>query len=138
VFQAGKSGVGYLLSADHLGGVGGQRFQARICAGAYGGTAVDGTTIYVPCRDGLVAVQVVDGRFSVAWRGPATPAGTPVVSGGVVWSMSAKGDVLGLDAATGRTRYQTQAPAAGSFPALMAAGGQLLLPGETSVVSYRY
>jgi hypothetical protein len=52
--------------------------------------------------------------------------------------MSVNGDVLGLDAATGRTRFQAQAPAAGSFPALMAAGGQLLLPSGSTVVAYRY
>jgi outer membrane protein assembly factor BamB len=139
VFQAGKRGVGYLLSADHLGGVGGQRFQAQVCSrGAYGGTAVDGSTVYVPCRNGLVAVTVADGRFSVAWRGPATPAGTPVVSGGVVWLMSLNGEVLGLDPATGRTRFHSQENAAGSFPALTAAGGQLFVPSGAAVVAYRY
>jgi hypothetical protein len=36
VFAAGKSGLGYLLRADHLGGVGGQLAERPVCA-AFGG-----------------------------------------------------------------------------------------------------
>jgi putative pyrroloquinoline-quinone binding quinoprotein len=41
VFAAGKSGLGYLLRADHLGGVGGQLAERPVCA-AFGGAAAVG------------------------------------------------------------------------------------------------
>jgi outer membrane protein assembly factor BamB len=139
VFQVGKSGVGYLLAADHLGGVGGQLFQGPVCkGGAYGGTAVSGTTIYAPCRDGLVALNVSGGRFSVIWRGPSGGAGTPVVAGGVVWSMGLDGQVLGLDPASGHARFHTQVPSRRSLPCLTASGGQLFVPSDDAVVAYRF
>src|ERR1700736_4687397 len=34
LFQAGKEGTGYLLRADHLGGINGQAFKAAVCEGA--------------------------------------------------------------------------------------------------------
>ncbi len=136
VFQAGKQGVGYLLDGDHLGGVGGQRSQGPVCRGAYGGTAVSGTTVFVPCRDGLVAVSVGGGKISLAWRGPADPAGTPVLSGGLVWELSTDGTLLGLDPATGAVRYRDRAATTTHFPALAAVGGQLFVPAGTQVVAY--
>jgi hypothetical protein len=48
VFAAGKSGLGYLLRADHLGGVGGQLVERPVCA-AFGGAAAVGSVLYVPC-----------------------------------------------------------------------------------------
>jgi hypothetical protein len=91
IFQAGKAGVGYLLAADHLGGVGGQVFSADVCAGGgvFGGTAYLAPYIYVPCNNGLAAVLVApDGNsFSDAWRGPSGNAGPPIVSGGLVWRL---------------------------------------------------
>jgi outer membrane protein assembly factor BamB len=138
VFAVGKQGVGYLLDANHLGGVGGQRFQAPVCSrGAYGGTAVSGSTVYVPCREGLVALTVSGGQFSVAWRGPSVVAGTPVVAGGVIWTAAPTGEVLGLDPPTGKIRFRDGVTQAAHFPALMATGGQLFVAGGSRVVAYQ-
>src|SRR5207237_7004630 len=64
IFQAGKAGVGYLLRPDHLGGVGGQVFSDQVCGGgAYGGEAFSGSMIFVPCRDGLVALRIGESSF---------------------------------------------------------------------------
>ena len=53
VFAAGKSGDGYLLHADALGGIGGEAATAKICDGlALGGSATVGSQIFVPCSDG--------------------------------------------------------------------------------------
>jgi outer membrane protein assembly factor BamB len=139
VFQVGKRGVGYLLSADHLGGVGGQQYQRPVCSGgAFGGTAVNGTTIYVPCRDGLVALDVSGGQFSVRWRSPGSAAGTPSVAGGVVWSLSVDGQVLGLDPSTGTTLFRSQVPTSRSLPSLLATGGRLFVPSDNTLVAFRY
>ncbi|MGH9075043.1 MAG: PQQ-binding-like beta-propeller repeat protein, partial [Acidimicrobiales bacterium] len=55
VLQVGKAGVAYLLSADHLGGQGGQRYERQVCAAAFGADARAASLVYVPCVDGLVA-----------------------------------------------------------------------------------
>jgi hypothetical protein len=68
VFQAGKEGVGYLLSGSSLGGIGGQIFSAGVCSGAYGGTAHVGQSIFLPCTDGLVEVVAGTSNFTLGWR----------------------------------------------------------------------
>jgi outer membrane protein assembly factor BamB len=59
IFQIGKEGIGYLLSGDKLGGINGEIFSAPVCdRGAYGGTAYAAPYLYVPCREGLVALEL--------------------------------------------------------------------------------
>jgi len=79
VFATGKEGPGYLLRQAHLGGIGGEAFRGDTCprGGAYGGAAVDGDTVYVPCVSGGLAALRVDTNtpaFSVQWRAAAHPA----------------------------------------------------------------
>lgn len=103
LFQVGKAGVGYLLSAAHLGGVGHPLARLQVCAGAYGGDAYDGQLIFVPCTDGLVAVRAGRASLAVAWRSSGFNAGPPVVGGGYVFSVSEQTGVLKvLSAATGK------------------------------------
>jgi outer membrane protein assembly factor BamB len=106
VLTVGKRGTGYLLHAPALGGVGGQITQASVCT-AYGGPAVDGTTVYVPCSDGgLAAVSTAGDHIRVAWRGPGSGNGSPVIGGGAVW-VAGGGTLYALDARTGNTRART-------------------------------
>jgi outer membrane protein assembly factor BamB len=85
ILQTGKSGTGYLLNAGRLGGVGGQLASGHVCA-AFGGPAVSGKVVYVPCVDsGLTAVSVAGGHVRVLWRAPGGLNGSPVVGGGAVW-----------------------------------------------------
>jgi outer membrane protein assembly factor BamB len=59
IFQIGKEGTGYLLRGNKLGGINGQIFSAHVCdKGAYGGTAYAAPYLYVPCREGLVALYL--------------------------------------------------------------------------------
>jgi outer membrane protein assembly factor BamB len=102
VFQAGKSGTAYLLSASHLGGIGGQVYSASLCR-SFGGQAYQAPMLYVTCTDGLRAVHVTSSppSFSVAW-GPKTGNGPPIISGGVVWTLDWNGGVLyGYNPSTG-------------------------------------
>jgi outer membrane protein assembly factor BamB len=138
VFQVGKEGVGYLLSASHLGGIGGELFSDRVCNAAFGGTAVSGSRVFVPCRDGLVALDVGSGpRFSVAWRHQGAGAGSPVVAGGVVWVVDTDGRLWGLDEATGDVRASENLGPVTHFPSLAAGGGRLFAPTGSRIVSYR-
>jgi outer membrane protein assembly factor BamB len=139
VFQIGKEGIGYLLDAGHLGGVGGERFSAPVCDSAFGGTAVSGTVVYVPCRDGLVALRVDGGstpRFTSQWRGPSTAAGSPVVAGGRVWFVDLTGDLYGLDQATGAVRFRDHLGDVGHFPSLGVGAGQLFAVTTNHVIGY--
>lgn len=106
ILQVGKSGVGYLLDASHLGGIGGQLAQGPVCP-AFGGAAVSGSIVYVPCITGLAAVDTVGSRVSVRWRGPAGASGSPVIGGGAVWVASPGSGILyELDPGTGVIRDQ--------------------------------
>jgi polyvinyl alcohol dehydrogenase (cytochrome) len=111
ILQVGKSGVGYLLATANLGGVGGQLAQGPVCSqyggGGFGGTAVSGSVVYVPCTSGLVAVDTANGRIRVRWRGPASAWGSPVLGGGAVWVASPDSGLLyELEPSTGRVRHQ--------------------------------
>jgi len=101
----GKSGTAYLVSAAHLGGVGGQLAQASVCP-AYGAAAVQGSTVYEPCEQGgMAAIDTAGNKIHVLWRGPASAWGSPVVGGGAVWVTDWKTGILyELDPVTGATR----------------------------------
>src|SRR6185312_16003769 len=61
LFQTGKNGTGYLLRVGSLGGVGGEAVSGTVpagCGGVFGGTAYAPPLLYLPCRNGVVAVQV--------------------------------------------------------------------------------
>jgi outer membrane protein assembly factor BamB len=104
ILQVGKSATGYLLKSGHLGGVGGQLAKGPVCM-AFGGAAVSGTTVYVPCTTGLAAVNTAKGRVRVAWRGPVGVWGSPVLGGGAVWVANPDTGVLyELAPRTGRIR----------------------------------
>lgn len=105
VFQVGKSGVGYLLDGQHLGGIGAPLHSERVCSSsAFGGVAHDGDTLFVPCSDSIVQVTVSGDRFSTGWSASASTPGPTIVAGGAVWSV-ATGDnaLVALDPASGRT-----------------------------------
>jgi outer membrane protein assembly factor BamB len=107
VLAVGKRGVGYLLSAGHLGGVGGQIAQARVCP-AFGGTSVTGQHVIVPCASGgPAAVAVSAGGLRVLWRGPPTADGSPVIGGGAIWVTDTTAGVLyELSPSTGRVLHR--------------------------------
>jgi outer membrane protein assembly factor BamB len=104
VFQIGKGGIGYLLDAQHLGGIGGQRVQANVCgdSGVWGAVARDGTALAVPCSDAVVLVQVAGGRIARGWQAGYDTPGPPVISRGIVWFVAtSRSRLVGLDEATG-------------------------------------
>lgn len=107
VYADGKRGVGYVLRRDHLGGIGGEVSQAPVCR-AFGGAAVSGDTIYLPCSDGPRAITIDgSGRISTRWQASIQAAGSPVIGGGQVWVVDYDGGTLyTLDPATGAVGQQ--------------------------------
>ncbi len=105
IYANGKSGQGYLLRADHLGGVGGQIQTLSLCS-AYGGAAVSSLFLFIPCTDGLRQLQLTAGAHLVpGWHAPQQVTGSPVIGGQTVYSLDPGGGVLyALNAATGEVR----------------------------------
>jgi len=137
LFQAGKEGTGYLLRADHLGGINGQLFKAKVCEGAWGGTASVSPFVYVGCSDGLTALRLgTAATFSVAWRGPRFWAEPPIVAGGLVWTVDRdSNELFGLDAKTGSTEFRQSLGSENHFTTPTAADGRIFVAAGASIVA---
>jgi outer membrane protein assembly factor BamB len=138
IFIAGKSGTAYVLRQGHLGGIGGQVSSAHICT-SFGGAAVSGTTVYVPCTDGIRAVQITaTGQTQVIWHATSDVTGSPVVGGGRVWSLDpAKGVLYALDPATGRSLGKVSVGAASRFATPAISGPDVLVPTLAGLAAVR-
>jgi len=136
VFIAGKSGTGYVLRADRLGGIGGAAASAPVCT-SFGGTALLDRTLFVPCRDGVRSVTIgPDGGIAVGWHAAASVDGSPVVGAGVVWAIDTRGGVLhALDPATGRSIATQQVGAVPHFASPTLTAGQVLIGTMDGVVA---
>lgn len=102
VFVAGKAGNAYLLTQGNLGGLGAKAPSIGLCT-AFGGAAYDNATVYVPCTSGVRALKVGGNTMTPSWK--ASPAGSPVVGGGVVLSVdTGAGTLYALDPASGAVK----------------------------------
>ncbi|MDQ1432049.1 MAG: hypothetical protein QOF40_2651 [Actinomycetota bacterium] len=140
VFQVGKSGVGYLLDAEHLGGVGGELHSGAVCdgAGAFGAVAHDGNTLFVPCSNGVVQVVVAGDAFQVGWTAPLTAPGPTVIAGGAVWTVGTRDRVLvALDRASGKSLVSEPIGTVPSqFTSPAAAGGRIVVGAERKLTAF--
>jgi outer membrane protein assembly factor BamB len=101
ILQAGKSGMGYVLRASHLGGIGGQLYQAALCQ-AFGVSAVTGSTVYLPCTNGVSRVEVTtSGTFHKVWTANGIN-GSPVAGPGAIYSVM-NGTLYALSGRNGAT-----------------------------------
>ncbi|HEV2140787.1 MAG TPA: PQQ-binding-like beta-propeller repeat protein [Candidatus Dormibacteraeota bacterium] len=134
--SVGKEGVAYLLRASSLGGVGGQIASRRVCGGAWGGTAWAGSTVFVPCADGLFALSVTSSSIGVAWSAGSVVLGSPIVSAGAVWAIEpSSGSLFALDPASGRVLYRAGLGAAQHFSTPAATDGFVVVPAGQKVVA---
>jgi outer membrane protein assembly factor BamB len=156
VFQAGKQGIGYILSSAGLDEI----FSAPICSGgAYGGTAYAAPYLYVPCRDGLVSLQLHDTpsqkttstetlqsaaansnytSFSVIWKSPPFWSGPPIVAGGLVWTIDLDNSILyAFQETSGKVafRYELGSPE-NHFLTPSASRGQIFVPLSDKIMSF--
>jgi len=138
VFQAGKSGQGYLLSQAHLGGVGGQvQTVASFCSDVVdGGTAVSGAVVYEPCGSGVEAVATAaPNSASVLWQ-TSTGDRPPIVAGGFVWTIAGT-TLYGLDPSNGNmVQHFALGSEANDFPTPSVADGLLLAPSSNQVHAF--
>ena len=137
VFQIGKAGVGYLLRAGHLGGIGGAAFSGKVCTAAYGATASVASYLYVACTDGLVALRLRGATFEVAWRSQGFSPGAPIVAGGEIWALdTATGMLYGLDPMTGQARERHAVGPVAHFAAPSVADGRILVGAARTVIAF--
>src|SRR5207245_9391222 len=133
----GKEGVAYLLSAGQMGGSGGQAARLPVWSGAWGGTAWSGQRLWVPCSDGLVALDVTEASISVAWKAPHPRLGSPIVAAGAVWAIEPdSGRLYALDLTSGAVLYNLNLGAARHFSTRDATEGYLVAPAGQEVVAY--
>jgi outer membrane protein assembly factor BamB len=148
VLLAGKSRIIYLLDGAHLGGIGHQEATLGASGSAImgsacsqdidGGAAAVGTTVYLPCLGGVIAVRATRSppALHLLWSS-GIGGGPPIVASGLVWTIGQNGVLYGLDPATGRVRQQATIGApANHFPTPSAGEGLLLAPGADHVVAF--
>jgi outer membrane protein assembly factor BamB len=125
----GKSGPVYVLRQGDLNGIGGQVSVTNVCL-SFGGSAVDGDVVYLPCTDGVRAVRVDSaGQLHVLWQASGQIAGSPVVGGGRVWALDQYGGVLhALDPANGQSLAQVSVGVTSRFATPAIYGSLVLVP----------
>jgi len=137
LFQIGKEGIGYLLNASNLGGIGGEMFSANVCNESFGGTAYVDPFIFIPCINGLFKLQVANGNFSTALVVSGFNAGPPIVTGGVVWTVDTNTATLyGLSAATGWQAHTFPLGSVVHFTTPAAGDGQVFVAAKNKVMSF--
>jgi outer membrane protein assembly factor BamB len=140
VVAAGKDRTAYLLDGAHLGGIGGEQSSLPDACGDVidGGPAVGGTTVYLPCLKGPVAVQVssAPAGLRVLWQS-TSGGGPPIVAAGLVWTIGQDGVLYGLSPTTGAiVQHATVGTPANHFPTPSVGGGLLLAPASNRVVAF--
>jgi outer membrane protein assembly factor BamB len=136
VVAIGKQGVAYLLTAGRLGGIGGQVASRALCSGSWGGTAWSGSTVFVPCSDGLYAVSVSASSLGVVWHAAHPVLGSPIIAAGAVWAIEPDSGVLyALDPSTGGVVWSTGVGTAAHFSTPAATEGFVVVPAGKNVVT---
>ncbi len=135
IYINGKSGLAYLLHSDALGGVGGQALVKPVCT-AFGGAALVGMVLFVPCTDGLRQVQVGPGvSLTLGWQAPAQVTGSPVVGGHTVYSLDPRGTLYALDIDSGNVRTRVSVGATSRFATPTLYQGRVLVGTLTGVIA---
>jgi outer membrane protein assembly factor BamB len=140
VVASGKSARAYLLNGSHLGGIGGQEAELDgVCSDDVdGGAAVMGTTVFIPCLSGIVALQVSSSpaRLQTLWTSPVG-GGPPIIAAGLVWTIGQNGMLSGLNPTTGAVQQQVSiGTPINHFPTPSVGGGVLLAAAGSHVVAF--
>jgi len=141
VFEIGKEGVGYLLSAASLTGEGGSSlYQASVCNGSWGGGIYENGVIYVACSDGMYALALNTANKTFAplsgWNVDSNAVSPPIFAGGLIWSADYNdGSLYGLDPSTGAETFSANLGGFEHFTSPSAAGGRLFVANQDQSVA---
>lgn len=115
IYADGKAGQGYLLKANHLGGVGGQSAVISLCI-AFGGAAAIGSQVFVPCTTGLHEITITPkGHITPGWQAPSDIQGSPIVGGHTIYDLDTHGVLYALNSSTGAVRASVTVGSASRF-----------------------
>ena len=136
VVIAGKRGTVYVL--DSLSGVGRSVATTLTGCAAYGGAALTGQAIVLPCSDGIRRLYVADKNSRWSWQISGV-AGSPVIASGRVYALDTdsgelvmaslrSGSVLSRVSVGSVTRFATPVPVGnkvyvGTYNGVVAVGG---------------
>jgi polyvinyl alcohol dehydrogenase (cytochrome) len=135
-FEVGKSQTAYVLAQSHLGGVNGQVALTNSFCFADGGSADLNGTLFVPCSGGIEAVTPTASPPSALWSTSTGANGSPIVAGGLVWSIG-NGNLYALNPANGtEVQHFAIGASASSFPSPSAADGLILAPSSTQIHAF--
>jgi outer membrane protein assembly factor BamB len=149
LFQAGKTGTGYLLDEASLASGAAAVYSRQVCpgAGSFGGDSFASGVIYVPCTNGVqaLAYDAAARTFTPLWQGPKDAFGPPIVSAGLVWDIATGGfsgggtKLYGLEPASGKVRYTETlpSPVADHFASPSAGGGRVLVASGSTVSAFQ-
>ena len=134
--QVGKSSIAYLLNQSNLGGlVATNPPNIPACGSdADGGDAISGTVVYVPCGNGVQAIQT--SPLGSVWQTSSGAHGPPITAGGLVWSIGGS-TLYGLNPATGaEATHASIGGNANHFPTPAVGDGLLLAPTTDQVYAF--
>jgi hypothetical protein len=133
--QVGKSSTAYLLNQASLGGIGHQINAISVCGSdSDGGDAVSGTVVFVPCGNGVQAIQT--SPLGALWQTSSGAQGPPITAGGLVWSIGGS-TLYGFDPANGAAvDHVSVGDQANHFPTPSVGDGLLLAPSTDQVVAF--
>ncbi|MGN6162721.1 MAG: outer membrane protein assembly factor BamB family protein, partial [Marmoricola sp.] len=127
--QGGKSNQVYVLHQGSRGGIGGQVSSLTVSP-SFGGTAVVGATVYLPCVDGIHALTVDStGHLHLKWVSDRTITGSPVVGGKRVWALIPRaGRLYSLAPGTGKALANISVGATTRFATPALYGSLIVVP----------
>lgn len=132
--------MGYLLSQSNLGGINGSLFSAQVCGSAYSADALYNGTVFVPCTDGLNAIELQGSpnlpSFTIKWKTDPFMSGAPIVSGNAVWVIDTdNGTLFALDPSTGSTLFSYHLCSVVHFESTSSADGMILAGAGDRIVA---
>jgi PQQ-like domain len=99
---------------------------------------VSGTTVFLPCMTGIVAVRASSSppRLRLLWKS-GTGGGPPILAAGLVWTIGQDGNLYGLDPVTGKIKRQASIGVpANHFPTPGIGDGLLLAACAQNVIAF--
>lgn len=134
LFTAGKSGKGYIVRSNALGGIGGQVSEQETCR-SFGGAATVDMTIYVPCTSGVLQITVdTNGQMHQGWQAGSTIVGSPVVGGNTLYSIS-NSTLYALDRGNGHVVASLHVGQANRFATPTIAGSTVFVGTYAGIVA---
>lgn len=137
VVIAGKRGTVYLLKPT-MGGVGSAVTNLTGCK-AFGGAAIDGSTVLMPCKgeQEIRELHVTSSKLSWGWSHTSL-YGSPVIAGQSVYvTDQSTGDLVVLGLAHGHTIARYHVGAMPHFPSEVVSGNWVFVPSLSGVTAFQ-